>query len=384
MFLLACIIALTTVTTAVKGDCEANTLDCSGICADHQVADGTKCIGFAVCAEVGTDREHLRCLCPRDCNVAQASATDGLSFIQRRERIEMEKKRHEQAQESLEEILSQELSAEELQEKISVVFTLLDTDENELISNKERQFLFKDAVDNAVELIFGDAQTLTVEEWCAVEFDVVPRKLAPSSDAEQQMICQWEEDVMVDDCAFDFQLLTENEVLTRGQMTDYYYILLNPSQDWTVAQLQAYFFNSKRNPLQKIFSSQVMDWSNVNTVTEHVNDCSHVATKRRALQISCAVGPFPCAIEVAGVWGAFFVLPLFLGRRELEDTVVTSIVSTPVLTSIVSNLASTDDCEFTNCPELQGMLGMLQHYKFCEEGVEEGCVWIENLFMPTD
>jgi len=294
----------------------------------------------------------------------------------------MEKKRHEQALESLEEILSQDISVEARQQELSTVFALVDTDENGVISNKERQFLFKDVVNNAVELIFGDAQTLTVEEWCAVEFDVVPRKLAPSSAAEQQMICQWEEDVIVDDCAFDFQLLTEGEVLSRGQMADYYYTVLNPAQDWNPAQLEAFLFNSKRDPLQKIFASQTMQVSYVDAVTTNVNDCAGVVTRRRSLQVSCAVGPLPCIVESAAVWGPslFFLAPLpflFFGRRSLQET------SIPLVTSIISNLASTDDCELTNCPELHGMLGMLQHNTFCEEGFKENCVWTQNLLMPS-
>jgi len=382
----SCFVLLVAFASAAEGDCETGCLDCSRHCVHHEFGDSSNCVGITLCAHLGTSREHLRCFCPRECGSGRRRAleSDGpLAFDQRRERVEMEKKRHEQAQEILEDILSHDISVEDRREELSAVFALLDTDENGLLSNRERQFLFKDIVNNAVEMIFGDAQTLTMEEWCEVEFDVVPHKLAPSSTAEQQMICQWEEDVIVDDCGFDFQLLTEGDVLTRGQMTDYYYTVLNPAQDWTPAQLEGFLFNSKRDPLQKIFASQAMKVSNVNTVTSTVNDCAGVPTSRRSLQASCVVGPLPCIIETTALWGpAILVMASpwvwLLGRRSLMES------SLPLLTSVVSNLASTDDCDFTNCPELHGLLGMLQHNTFCEEGVEENCVWTQNLFMPSN
>lgn len=307
---------------------------------------------------------------------ATALESDSSTFDERRKRVTMEKKRHYKALESLGTILSQDL-----REDLPEVFTLMDTDENGLLSSKERQFLYKDIVDNAVDMIFGDSQTLTREEWCAVEFDAVPQKVSPSSAAGQQMICQWEDDVIVEDCEFDFQLLTAGgEVLTRGHMTDYYYAALNPAKDWTPAQFEKFLFNSKRAPLQKIFTSQAMKLTNVKEVTSTENDCSGVPTTRRSLQISCAVGPWPCIVETTAIWApAVAVLApwFFFGRRSLEES------SFPLLTSIVSNLASTDDCDFTNCQNLHGMLGMLQHNTFCEEGVAENCVWTQNLFMPS-
>merc|ERR1719354_460057 len=50
------------------------------------------------------------------------------------------------------------------------------------------------------------------------------------------MICQWEDDIVAEDCELDFKVLTRGgEMLSRGQMTDYYYASLNPPMDWTPA-----------------------------------------------------------------------------------------------------------------------------------------------------
>lgn len=306
---------------------------------------------------------------------AAAAQSDSLTFAERRKRIISEKKRHFEALESLQTILSEDLRGD-----LPKVFDLIDIDENGLLSNKERQFLYKGIVDDAVDMIFDDSQTLTREEWCAVEFDAVPNKVAPSSDAEQQMICQWEDDIIAEDCEIDFQILTKgSEVLTRGMMADHYYAFLNPAKDWTPAQFENFLFNNKRAPLQKIFTSKALKLTNVKDVTSTVNDCSAVDTTRRSLS-TCVIGPIPCAVEVGAIWAPaifFGVLPFFLGRRALEES------SVPLLVSIVSDLASSDDCDFTNCQELHGLLGMLQHNTFCEEGFEENCVWTQNLFMPS-
>jgi len=309
---------------------------------------------------------------------ATALESDSLTFKERRKHAMEERKRHYEALESLETILSQDR-----REDLPEVFALMDTDANGLLSNKERQFLYKGMVDVAVDILFDDSQSLTLEEWCAIELDVIPPKVAPSSDAEQQMICQWEDDVIVEDCESDFQVLTSgSEILTRGHMTDYFYEVLNPAKDWTPTQFEKFLFNSKRAPLQKILTLGAMEISNVKQVTSNVNDCSGVPTKRRSLQW-CAIFLIMCPVEAA-----IFVVPavvvaaspliVLAGRRSLEES------SFALLTSIVSDLASTEDCEFTNCPHLHGMLGMLQHNTFCEEGVvEENCVWTQNLFMPS-
>jgi len=311
---------------------------------------------------------------------ATALESDSLTFEERRKHAMEERKRHYEALESLETILSQDR-----REDLPEVFALMDTDANGLLSNKERQFLYKGMVDVAVDILFDDSQSLTLEEWCAIELDVIPRKVAPSSDAEQQMICQWEDDVIVEDCEFDFQVLTAgSEILTRGHMTDYFYEVLNPAKDWTHTQFEKFLFNSKRVPLQKILASGAMKISNVKQVTSNVNDCSGVPTKRRSLQGwgGCII-PVWCAVEAIAIavptviLAASPFLGLFAGRRSLEES------SFSLLTSIVSDLASTEDCDFTNCPHLHGMLGMLQHNTFCEEGVvEENCIWTQNLFMP--
>lgn len=308
--------------------------------------------------------------------LATALESDSASFVERRKRVMAEKKRHYEALERIETILSQD-GGEDLQD----VFALVDTDANGLISNKERQFLYKSIVDTAIDMVFDDSQTLTKEEWCAVEFDVVPNKLAPSGADEQRMICQWEDDVVAEDCELDFQILTKgSEVLSRGQMTDYYYAVLNPPMDWTPAQFEKFLFNSKRAPLQKIFASQALHFDNVKEVTSTVNDCSGVPTTRRSLSL-WLVGPIPGMIETGALVFSFVSAGLFFGfwgRRSLEESTAS------LVTSILSNLASTDDCDFTNCQNLHGMLGMLQHNTFCEEGgVEQDCVWTQNLFMPS-
>lgn len=311
---------------------------------------------------------------------ATALDSDSLSFEERRKRVHAEKKRHYEALGRLETILSQDL-----REELGDVFALIDLNGDGLLSNKERQFLYKGMVDNAVDLIFDDSQTLTKEEWCAVEFDVLPRKMAPSGADEQQMICQWEDDLVAEDCEFDFKLLTRGgEILSRGQMTDYYYASLNPPMDWTPVQFEKFLFNSKRAPLQKMLTTQALQVANVKDVTSTVNDCAGVPTTRRSLLVGWAVGPIPGMIETGafllGLHPTFLFTLGWLGRRSLES----ESSSSSLLTAIVSDLASSDDCEFTNCQPLHGMLGMLQQNTFCEEGgIEENCVWTQNLFMPS-
>lgn len=309
---------------------------------------------------------------------ATALNSDSLSFEERRKRVHEEKKRHYEALGRLETILSQDL-----REDLGDVFALIDIDGDGLLSNKERQFLYKSIVDNAVEMIFDDSQTLTKEEWCALEFDVLPQKLAPPGADEQQMICQWEDDIVAEDCELDFKVLTRGgEILSRGQMTDYYYASLNPPMDWTPAQFEKFLFNSKRAPLEKMITSQALQFANVKDVTSTVNDCDGVPTTRRSLLVGWLVGPTPGLIETGafmlGLHPTFLFIMGWLGRRSLEST------TSSLLTSIVSDLASSDDCDFTTCQPLHGMLGMLQHNTFCEEsGVEEDCVWTQNLFMPS-
>lgn len=309
---------------------------------------------------------------------ATALNSDSLSFEERRKRVHEEKKRHYEALGRLETILSQDL-----REDLGDVFALIDIDGDGLLSNKERQFLYKSIVDNAVEMIFDDSQTLTKEEWCAVEFDVLPQKLAPSGADEQQMICQWEDDIVAEDCELDFKVLTRGgEILSRGQMTDYYYASLNPPMDWTPAQFEKFLFNSKRAPLEKMITSQAFQFANVKDVTSTVNDCLRVPTTRRSLLVGWFLGPSQGLIEtgafLVGLNPTFLFTMGLLGRRSLEST------TSSLLTSIVSDLASSDDCDFTTCQPLHGMLGMLQHNTFCEEGgVEEDCVWTQNLFMPS-